>query len=326
MRYQNILLIQTAFIGDAILASCLLEKLHHHLPEAKLSILVREGNEGLYRDHPFLQEILVWHKKKQKLRNLFRLAGSIRNRKYDCVINCHRYASSGFLAVSSGAKHIAGFKQNPFSFLFNYSVKHRFREGLHEAQRYHELLADFCEPVFFKPRLYPTAADERHIAPYCMQPFVCIAPASVWHTKQVPEEKWVELCRQIPSTWGILLIGSASDQERCERIMAASGRTTIQALCGQLDLLQSALLMKKAEMNFVNDSAPLHLASALNAPVRAFFLSTIPAFGFGPLSDNSRVIEVKGLNCKPCGIHGHKACPKGHFHCASLLPMSEALN
>ncbi|MBK7311575.1 MAG: hypothetical protein IPI93_12510 [Sphingobacteriaceae bacterium] len=52
-------------------------------------------------------------------------------------------------------------------------------------------------------------------------------------------------------------------------------------------------------MNYVNDSAPLHLASATNAPVTAFFCSTVKEFGFYPLSDNSRVIDAGEMDCRP---------------------------
>ena len=72
-------------------------------------------------------------------------------------------------------------------------------------------------------------------------------------------------------------------------------------------------------MNYVNDSAPLHLASSMNAPVTAVFLSTIPQFGFTPLSDDSTVSETSlNLPCRPCGLHGKKACPEGHFRCAEI--------
>jgi len=73
-------------------------------------------------------------------------------------------------------------------------------------------------------------------------------------------------------------------------------------------------------MNYVNDSGPLHLASATNAPVTAFFCSTIPAFGFGPLSANSIIVEThEKLTCRPCGLHGKTACPEGHFLCAKSI-------
>jgi len=80
-------------------------------------------------------------------------------------------------------------------------------------------------------------------------------------------------------------------------------------------------------MNYVNDSAPLHIASAMKAPVTAIFCSTVPAFGFGPLNANGRVVETtENLDCRPCGLHGYKACPKGHFKCAMNIDPSALLS
>jgi heptosyltransferase-2 len=77
--------------------------------------------------------------------------------------------------------------------------------------------------------------------------------------------------------------------------------------------------MRDAAMNFVNDSAPMHFASAMNAPTTAFFCSTIPEFGFGPLSEKARIVETEEqLECRPCGLHGKKSCPLGHFKCGSV--------
>ena len=84
--------------------------------------------------------------------------------------------------------------------------------------------------------------------------------------------------------------------------------------------------MQNAKMNYVNDSAPMHIASAMNAPTTAIFCSTIPAFGFGPLSDNSKIVEtLEKLDCRPCGIHGYSACPKGHFKCGFGIEIKNVL-
>ncbi|HMT28996.1 MAG TPA: glycosyltransferase family 9 protein, partial [Bacteroidia bacterium] len=108
--------------------------------------------------------------------------------------------------------------------------------------------------------------------------------------------------------------------ELCQRIIEASGNSNAVKLAGKLSLLQTAALMKDAAMNYVNDSGPLHIASAMNAPVTAFFCSTIPGFGFGPLSDHSLIIETTlKLECKPCGLHGKKSCPQGHFKCGLTI-------
>ena len=70
-------------------------------------------------------------------------------------------------------------------------------------------------------------------------------------------------------------------------------------------------------MNYVNDSAPMHFASAMNAPVTAIYCSTIPGFGYGPLSDIRFIVErEEPLYCRPCGLHGYDNCPEGHFKCA----------
>jgi len=313
--YSNILVIQTAFIGDAILASSLLEKLHAELPQAKLSILVRKGNESIYANHPFLTETLVWNKQEHKLKHLFTLRSKINAAKYDCVINCHRFASSGFLTAFSGAKHTAGYKQNPFSFLFDRTVKHVIGNGSHETERYAQLVDDFCTDKVYKPKLYPSSKDEVSVSNYKTGQYVCMAPASVWFTKQLPFEKWVELCSFQNKNTRIYLLGAPGDIELCSKIKSASSHPNIEILAGKLSLLQSCALMKDASMNYVNDSAPLHLASSVNAPVTAFFCSTVPAFGFGPLSDIQHIREVNGLACKPCGLHGYKVCPKGHFKC-----------
>ena len=103
-------------------------------------------------------------------------------------------------------------------------------------------------------------------------------------------------------------------------IISRSNNRSAESLAGHLTLLESAALMGSAKMNYVNDSAPMHLASAINAPTTAIFCSTIPDFGFGPLSDNQKIIQTdKKLACRPCGLHGKMACPKGHFDCSKLF-------
>jgi heptosyltransferase-2 len=93
-----------------------------------------------------------------------------------------------------------------------------------------------------------------------------------------------------------------------------------------MSFLQTAALMKDAKMNYVNDSAPLHLASSVNAPVTAIFCSTVPEFGFGPLSDNSYIVETEeDLDCRPCGLHGFAKCPKTHFKCATNIKPQQLL-
>jgi heptosyltransferase-2 len=320
---QKFLVIQTAFIGDVVLATALIEKLHAHYPDARIDFLVRKGNETLLTGHPFLHEVLIWDKREHKLRNLRQLTKRIRRTKYDTLINVQRFAATGLLTAFSKAKQTIGFDKNPLSFLFSKKVRH-IVGNRHEIERNQALIAAITDDQPAKPRLYPSTGDEEKVKPYKAKPYITVSPASVWFTKQYPKEKWTSFLQQLPQEYTVYLLGAPNDHPLCEQIK--SSRPEAVNLCGTLSFLQSAALMKDAVMNYVNDSAPMHFASAVNAPVTAVYCSTIPAFGFGPLSDKSYIVEIaQPLDCRPCGLHGYKACPRGHFNCAYKIEDTQLL-
>src|SRR5213595_2195938 len=121
---QKILVIQTAFIGDVVLATAMVEKLAQFYPDAQVDFLVRKGNESLLENNPHLHEILIWNKKENKIKNLFAVLKQIRQRRYDKVINLQRFFSTGLLTAFSKAKETIGFSKNPLSFFFSKRVKH----------------------------------------------------------------------------------------------------------------------------------------------------------------------------------------------------------
>jgi heptosyltransferase-2 len=325
---RKILIIQTASIGDVILATPLVESLRLNFPGARIDFLVKRGNEPLLENHPGLGQVLVWDKKNAKIRNLLSIIRRVRKEKYDMVVNVQRFFSSGLMTVLSGAPVRAGFDKNPLSPLFTHRAEHVIgRSGIHETDRNLALISEFIDKPVNTVRLYPSEADFSKVSTLKDTPYVCIAPASLWFTKQYPKEKWIELIRNITVDYKVYLLGSGNDHRLCEEIAQGAGRAQVVNLSGSLTFLQSAALMKDAVMNFVNDSAPLHLASAVNAPVTAIFCSTVPEFGFGPLSEGSLVVETrKPLPCRPCGLHGFRECPEEHFACAMTIDNQELLN
>lgn len=157
--------------------------------------MVRKGNEGLFTQHPFLHRLIIWDKKKSKYQHLWQLLWQIRKEKYDVVVNLQRFAATGFLTIFSGAKTTIGFHKNPLSFLFSTKVKHivsSAAQPLHEIERNQQLIASIASGNAVKPKLYPSQKDEEFIRRYITEPFICIAPASVWFTKQYPAKKWME--------------------------------------------------------------------------------------------------------------------------------------
>lgn len=317
---MKILIIQTAFIGDVVLATPLIENLKATYPEVNIDFLLRKGNEQLLEGHPHIRKTLIWNKKKQKYKSLLKLLGEIRKEQYDFVINLQRFASTGFLCAFSKGKSRIGFSKNPFSFAFTNKVKHLIGNGTHEVDRNLELIKDFANTDFRRLKLYPSQVDAQIVKAYSGKAYVCIAPASVWFTKQLPEKQWITLCKALRTKFHVCFIGAPGDTEMSERIANEADLSSYTNYCGKLSFLQSAALMEKASMNYVNDSAPLHFASAVNAKVTAFFCSTIPDFGFGPLSDQSTIAQVSTqMECRPCGLHGKKSCPQEHYNCANNI-------
>ncbi len=328
-------------MGDAVLVTSIVEKLHDRFADASLDLVVRKGNEGLFSDHPFLRTLFIWNKLSNKNSNLFKLIGELRRTEYDHVINAQRFFSTGLISALACGKEKIGYDKNPLSFLYDRKVKHSIPDPkqirpyepiaagivIHEVDRLNSLIEHITDRSRPMPRLHPSVKDEKAVDDQigtAQEPLIVIAPASVWFTKQWPEAKWIELITALPKQDRVLLIGAPGDVPLCDRIVSAAMRGEV--LAGRLSLLSTAALMKRAKMNFVNDSAPLHIASAMNAPVTAIFCSTVPAFGFGPLQENGRIVErAEPLYCRPCGLHGYKACPEGHFECARDIDIKQVL-
>lgn len=326
---ERILIIQTASIGDVILTTPVLEYLHEKWPGAAIDMMVKRGCESLFAGHPFLDTLYLWNKQQRKYRNLFHLLKKIRAKKYDMVVNVQRFAATGFVTAFSGAPVRIGFNKNPFSFLFTKKVKHHIEKkagGLHEVQRNLNLVSDEQNVEAKPPRLYPAQTDFARMSQFKTKPYICIAPASLWFTKQFPAEMWVEFLKAVDPEIYVYLLGAANDHSVCEGIINESGHGNCFNFSGKLSLLESAALMRDAVMNFVNDSSPMHLASAMNAKITAIYCSTIPEFGFGPLSNDAIVVQVEEkLACRPCGLHGLKACPEKHFKCAKNIQIEKLL-
>jgi len=323
---KKVLIIQTAFIGDVILATSLIEKIHSFYKDIKIDFLLRKGNESLLIGNPNINNIIIWNKKGSKYIELLKTIMTVRKNKYDTVVNLQRFASTGLITIFSKSKRKIGFNKNPLSFLYNIKVKHEIDNNKHEIERNQKLIETITDTTAVKPKLYPSANDYNKVEKYITN-HITISPTSVWFTKQFPAKKWIEFINDVPENYTIYLLGGKNDFEACENIINNSNHTGCKNLAGELSLLQSAALMKSAKMNYVNDSAPLHLCSAMNAPVCAIFCSTAPKFGFSPLSDTNTIVEIKeNLVCKPCGIHGKRACKEVHFNCANMINISDLRN
>jgi heptosyltransferase-2 len=230
----------------------------------------------------------------------------------------HRSLRTAALAFLARIPSRIGFSGG-WSFLYTDSQP-KPRTG-HETDRLLALAKQ--APGAYPPQLWPTAEDER-IAAALVEGgggghLVALAPGSIWGSKRWPYYR--ELAAALSARALVVAVGGRDDGALGEEIVAAVGRSGGRAVnaCGRLTLRQSAALIGRAALLVTNDSAPLHLATAMGTPVVALFGPTVPEFGFGPVRAGDVALGVDGLLCRPCSSHGPPQCPLRHHRCMREL-------
>ncbi len=321
---MKILVIQTAFLGDVVLTTPMFDALHEAMPGVEVDVVVTPAGAQALLGHPSLNTIHVYDKKgRQKgVRSLLSLIRDLRSRNYQVAVIPHRSLRSGLLAWGARIPRTIGFDRSSARRVLTDVVEYRPQD--HEIDRNLSLLVPLgiIAGARRTPSLYPQPQDEATVDAIVrpskrgQSSFLTIAPGSVWNTKRWPWERYAELVRLFERMGHtVALIGGPEDAELCRRILTTADVERSFSTAGLLSVLQSTALIRRSQALVTNDSAPLHLASAVGTPVVAIFGATSPSYGFGPRGPQDRVIEVLGLPCRPCAVHGGERCPIGTFEC-----------
>jgi len=320
---ERILIIQTAFPGDVILTIPMAQAIKTAFPLSRTDMLVTPLAASLLSGNPWLNEVLEFDKKGMDsgIGGLLSVAGKLKSREYGLALIPHRSLRSAALAALAGISVRIGFHKSAGRFLLTQVV--HYEHGAHEVDRnlslLNILLPEIKEPNF--PWLYPSENDRLRVEEFLTShgmtepaKLIGVAPGTVWNTKRWPEERFAELCYMFASDgFEVLLIGGREDAKLCARISNAV--SSVRSAAGEFSFLESAEAIRRCRLLVSNDSAPMHVARAVETPVLAIFGATVPEFGFSPYGSGNRVMEVKGLKCRPCSIHGGKKCPITTFQC-----------
>ena len=231
----------------------------------------------------------------------------------------HRSFRSSLLALFSGAR-VIGFCEGALSVFF--AERHSRSGALYEAEKNALLLQNYVEAksISVYPKLnftYEEVAEAETLLAG-RKNFLAIAPGSVWATKRWPEDKFADLIQKCRSLGQVILVGGqdAVDIAVAGKIKKILGNEILD-LTGKTSLRVLAAIFSKTTLVIANDSAPLHIAIAVGTSVVGIFGPTTKELGFFPLAapGKAEVAEVENLDCRPCGLHGHRLCPQGHFRC-----------
>ncbi|MCZ6833237.1 MAG: glycosyltransferase family 9 protein [Acidobacteria bacterium] len=314
------LLVDTSFLGDVLCAEPLVRAAAGQWPDSPVDFLTSPGGAEVLEGHPGIRRLMVFEKRgvDRGLGGLLRRAATLRTEDYARAICSHRSWRTALLLRLSRIPERIGFHNASGAWLYSKRVRHQ--PELPEVAKNLELVGG---GAWERPRMYPSE-DERERARELTpaDSFVALAPGSIWFTKRWPAQRFAEVTAGIlRQGLSCVLLGGSEDQALGEEVgqlaeLNAEERSRLHNLCGATNLRESFVLLEQARALVTNDSAPMHLGVAAGIPVIAVYCSTLPAFGFAPQGRDDVVLEVEGLPCRPCGIHGRRACPEIHFRCA----------
>jgi len=318
-RRSATLVIQTAFLGDVVLTTPLLSALAERY--GPVDVVTTPAAAVLLEGHPAVARVIRYDKKGADagLGGLRRLGAELRRVGYARAVLPHRSWRSAALAILAGVRERTGFADSPAAITYTTRVPRATRG--HEVERLLALAGPGPVPPVTLALAPPDRATaDRWLAARGIGPgFVALAPGSIWGTKRWPY--YPELAEALEGP--VVVVGSADDGSLADAVVAAApGRA--HSAAGGLGLRESAALIERAAVLVTNDSAPLHLATAVGTPVVALFGPTVPAQGFGTRGPTD-VVLGRTLSCRPCSAHGPRVCPLRHHRCMRDLPVEQVV-
>ncbi len=329
------LVIQTAYVGDVVLAVPLLMILRDSPRVSWLGALLSPPGPELVLGQGLVDEVITYDKRggDSGVRGLLRAVGEVRRRRPDVALIPHRSFRSALLAALAGVPRRVGFDVSGGRVLLTSTLSYRTDE--HEVERVAGLAAGAGVelpggrlPFALRP---PEGTESRLTAALVERSvrsdagLIVVAPGSRWATKRWPAGRFAraadELVRETAAT--VVLVGSDADREICASVRELMDAVPVD-LSGGLPLGQLIALVKRAQLVLSNDSAAAHIAAATRTPVVAVFGPTVPAQGYAPYTDHARVVETE-FECRPCGSHGSDRCPRGDFVCMESLDASSVV-
>jgi len=325
-RTQNRgLVIQTAFPGDVILSTPLIRRAAERTG-APVDVVVIPAAAPVLQNNPWIRDIITFDKQgaDKGLGGFWRLARKLKTRHYGTAYLAQGSLRSALLAFVARIPRRIGFRGAAGNRFYTHAVT-----DVGEPHQIEKLLklADGA-PDRREPEIYPSAGDRDAVSALLAESgivgdFVALAPGSAWATKRWPY--FSELARALVGEVPIAIVGGPGDRADARAIKIAVGNTPMADGTGQLTMLQSGELIRRARLLVSGDTAPVHLASAVNTPVVEIYGPTVPQFGFAARPELSRIIEPDPMSCRPCSHHGPVVCPLVHHKCMKDTPIGRVL-
>ena len=295
---MKILVIHTAFIGDIVLSTPLIQRLKDMYSISEIDYLTLPANQSVISNNPNLHEILLYDKKgKDKgIKGFLRVLKTLRQKKYDYAVIPHRFIKSILLAKFAKIPDIVGFDVATGSFLLDKKVHYNMKK--HEVERLLDLVEYKGEKIPI--RIYPAKENFVKINKILKnhgyfenegQKLILVAPGSQRAEKMWPIEKYREVIEKLKENKNYFIGITGSKVEKELPLNFENDKNVID-FRGEINLVEFGALISKADIVVGNDSSPIHIASGFEKPfVIGIFGPGKRCLGFFPWTKKSNVIE-----------------------------------
>ncbi len=338
---RRVLVIKLRHHGDVLLTSPVFTVLKNRAPHLDIDALVYKDTTEMLTLHPAISQVHVvdrgWKKQGlwQQAKAEGALLSALRARRYDLVIHLTEHNRGAWLRRLTGARYgvarqtgKGGFWNKSFTHFFAYprgNARHTVETHLDALRRIGVYPEQAEKRLVLAPGADAEASVDQMLATHGLEPagFIHLHPASRWQFKCWPERQAAELIKGLTDLGHriVLTAAPAADELAMVRRIVSLAETPLVDLSGQLTLKELAALSGRAKLFIGVDSAPMHIAAAMQTPVVALF---------GPSGDNEwgpwmaphRLLAAP-YSCRPCGNDG---CGGGKVsECLNAIPVGDVL-
>ena len=327
MTVKNVLVVKLSAIGDVIHALPVSYAIKETYPEAKVTWVVEPPAYNILQDNPYIDEIIVFEKKKFKsfggfLQNFGPLKKKLAEGHYDVALDLQGLFKSAAIAWCSKAPVKLGTcNMRECSDKISKPIVGEHSQG-HIVERYLDVVRALgcrVDKVVFPMEL--TAADGKMARSYLYAagckgdvPYVALAVGANWPNKRWPVQHYAKLCDWIYSQkhLPVLVGGGALDEQLAEDITRAAELPPVN-MVGKTTLKQLAYVLKEAKAVVGGDTGPVHLSAGMGTPT-IMVMGPTDANRNGPYGQLENAIEVN----RPCKYCWKCACPHG-FDCLERI-------
>ena len=316
---MKVLIVRFSSIGDIVLTTPVVRCLKQQVDNIEIHYLTKNNFISVIENNPYIDKI---HTIGNDLKSLIPL---LKQENFDLVIDLHHNVRTLRLKYFLGKKSVSFNKLNWKKFLIT-TFKINTLPKQHIVDRYLETI-NFLGVLNDNKGLdyFISSKDEVDIASmlavHYLNGYYTLVIGGSYYTKQIPINKLKQICEK--SSLPLVLLGGKEDVDVASELHKAFPTQTLN-MCGKMSLNQSASIIKQSKKVITSDTGLMHIAAAYKKNIISIWGNTIPEFGMGPYmaGDDSQIVEVNHLSCRPCSKLGYRKCPKGHFKCMNEIDLS----